>query len=268
MLVDERRNKIKEIVLKEKSVRVADLVRWFNVSEETIRRDLSKLEKEGLVKKTYGGAILAEELQSAMLFIPPVQQRKVQFYQEKDIIGRRAAEMIFDGSTVILDAGSTTWSISKYISSCEGITVVTNSIDIAQELSKDDKVEVIVVGGKLIKKSMSLVGPQAEKAFRSYNADIVFLGVSGISLNKGFTSSDIYEAEIKRTMMFAAQKRVIVADHSKFERQGLITFADFKEIDAVVTSSLVDRELLKAIKDLGIEVIVCEVTEDASEACL
>ena len=266
MLVDERRNKIREIILKEKSVRVADLVRWFNVSEETIRRDLNELEKEGLVKKAYGGAILVEELQSAMMFIPPVQQRKVQFFQEKDIIGRRAAELVSDGSTVILDAGSTTWSVSKYLNKYEGITVVTNSVDIAQEFSKDDKVEVIVVGGKLVKKSMSLVGPQAEKAFRSYNADIVFFGVSGISLNKGFTSSDIYEAEVKRTMMFAARKRVIVADHSKFEKQGLITFADFKDIDVVVTSNLVDEELLKAVQDLGVEVIVCEVTEDASEA--
>ncbi|MBZ4665915.1 DeoR/GlpR family DNA-binding transcription regulator [Mahella sp.] len=263
MLVDERRKKIKEILLRDKSVKVSELIRYFNVSEETIRRDLNELEKEGLIKKNYGGAVLVEELQNAIMAIPPVQQRKFEFSNEKDAIGRDAAGLIADKNTVILDAGSTTWSVSRYIKDRQGITVVTNSVDIAQEFGKDDGTEVIVIGGKLIKKSMSLVGPKAEAELHNYNADIVFVGVSGISLSKGFTSSDIYEAEVKRAMISAGRKRVVVADHSKFDRQGLIAFADFNDIDVLVTSDLTDRDVLRAIRERGVEVIVSSVMEEA-----
>lgn len=266
MLVDERRKKIKEILLREKSIKVSELSHHFNVSEETIRRDLNQLEEEGLIKKTYGGAILTEELQNAIMAIQPVQQRKFQFSKEKDIIARNAAKLVADKNTVILDAGSTTWCVSRYLNKYEGIIVVTNSVDIAQECSKNDGMEIIVIGGKLIKKSMSLVGPQTEAELRNYNADIVFIGTSGISLNKGFTNSDIYEAEAKRAIILAGRKRIVVADHSKFDRQGLITFAGFKDIDVLVTSDLVDKDILKAIKGMGVEVIVCSLMEDASES--
>jgi DeoR/GlpR family transcriptional regulator of sugar metabolism len=264
VIVVQRRSKIKEILLQEGSVKVSDLVQRFDVSEETIRRDLNQLEREGLIKKNYGGGVLIEELKSAMSFIPPVQQRKFQFIKEKDAIGKGAAELVKEGSILILDAGSTTWCVARNMRHLEKYTVVTNSLDIAQECSQTEGSSVFMIGGKLIKKSMSLVGPQWEIELQKYNADFVFLGTSGISLRKGFTSSDIYEAEVKKAMISAGQKIVILADYTKFERQGLISFSSFQDVDILITSDLTDKVILSEIEKQGVRIIICHTDDDGS----
>ncbi|WP_052487190.1 DeoR/GlpR family DNA-binding transcription regulator [Gordoniibacillus kamchatkensis] len=264
MIVVQRRNKIKEIVLQERSVKVADLVKEFNVSEETIRRDLNQLEREGIIQKNYGGAILVEELQNAAPNVPPVQQRKFQYFEEKDAIGRMAASLVSEGQIVILDSGSTTWCIARHLRGVPNLMVVTNGINIAEECSHNEETSVFVMGGKLVKKSMSLVGPQAEIELQKYNAHFAFLGTSGITERKGFTSSDLYEAEVKRAMVAAGQKIVIVADHSKFEQQGLISFAGFRDVDILITSELVDPAILNDIRQTGVQVIAVSLPEDAA----
>lgn len=259
MIVVQRRNKIKEILLKERSVRVSKLVQEFDVSEETIRRDLYVLEKEGFVKKNYGGAILVEELQNAMSMISPVEQRKLQFFNEKDAIGRKAAELIEEGQIIILDAGSTTWCMAKHLKAMKNLMIVTNGVNVAEECSQNDNVDIFVVGGKLVNKSMSLVGPQAELEVQKYNAHYVFLGTSAISMDKGFTSSDIYEAELKRAMIGTGQKVVVLADHSKFGKQSLITYSSMHEVDILITSDLTDPSVIEAIRNKGVQVITCRV---------
>lgn len=263
MLTSQRRNKIKEILLKEKSVKVNDLVKLFGVSEETIRRDLGALEKQNLVKRSYGGAILTDELQLVMTNIPTVQQRKLLFFKEKDAIGKLAASLVSEKQIVILDAGSTTWSVARYLKDFSEITVVSNSIDIAQELGQSEGAAVFIVGGKLSKRSMSLVGPQAEIEIKKYNAHIVFLGTTAISTSRGeFLSSDIYEAELKKVMAKSAQTKVVVADHSKFDKHGLIAFSSFEDIDILITSDLVDPDILKQIESKGIKIMTCHVDID------
>ncbi|MBD2872528.1 DeoR/GlpR family DNA-binding transcription regulator [Paenibacillus arenilitoris] len=257
MIVIQRRNKIKERLFEQRSVKVSDLVKEFNVSEETIRRDLNQLESEGLVVKNYGGAILSEEVDS--LPIPPVQQRTLHFFDEKDAIGRKAAELVGEKQIIILDSGSTTWCMARHLKQKDSLMVVTNGMNVAEECSQNEETSIIVLGGKLIKKSMSLVGPQAEMELRKYNAHYSFLGASGISLRKGFTSSDIYEAEIKRAMIAAGQKVVLLADHSKFMKQGLVAFSSFADVDMLITSDLADPDMLKQIEDTGVEVVVCPV---------
>jgi DeoR/GlpR family transcriptional regulator of sugar metabolism len=257
MIVIQRRSKIKERLFEHRSVKVSDLVKEFNVSEETIRRDLNQLEREGLIKKNYGGAILSEEIENVS--IPPVQQRKLQYYDEKDAIGKKAAEMVQEKQIVILDSGSTTWCMARHLKQVSDLMVVTNGTNVAEECSHNEETTIIVLGGKLIKKSMSLVGPQAEMELQKYNAHYVFLGTSGISMRKGFTSSDIYEAEIKRAMIAAGQKVVILADHSKLEKQGLVSFSGFQDVDILITSDLADRDTLNQIESLGVKVIVCSV---------
>ncbi|QHW33672.1 DeoR/GlpR transcriptional regulator [Paenibacillus rhizovicinus] len=259
MIVAHRRNKIKEQLLLEKSVKVAELVKTFNVSEETIRRDLHQLEIEGIVQKNYGGAILIDDIQQISASIPPVQQRKFKYFEEKEAIGRKAAELVQENQIVIIDSGSTTWCVARHLKMREGLVAVTNGINIAEELLENEGSEVFLLGGKVIKKSMSLVGPVAEAELQHYNADYVFMGTTGISLRKGFTSSDIYEAEIKRAMVAAGQKVVVVADHSKFQAQALIAYSAFKDVDILVTSSLADPIILAEIRKLGVQVIACDV---------
>ncbi|CAH1192521.1 Glycerol-3-phosphate regulon repressor [Paenibacillus allorhizoplanae] len=259
MIAIHRRTKIKEMLFQERSVKVADLVKEFSVSEETIRRDLNLMEQEGIIQKNYGGAILVDELQNNGQIIAPVEQRKFQFYEEKDAIGKMAASLVEGQQIVILDSGSTTWCVARYLRHVPNLMVVTNGLNVAEESSQNEDASVFVIGGKLIKKSMSLVGPQAELELQKYNADFSFLGASGISKRKGFTSSDLYEAEVKRAMISAGQKIVIVADHSKFERQGLISFSSFQGVDILVTSDLVESSILEEISQTGVQVMVCPV---------
>lgn len=262
MIAIHRRTKIREMLFQERSVKVADLVKEFGVSEETIRRDLNQLEQEGIIQKNYGGAILLEELQNNAQAIPPVEQRRFQYYEEKDAIGKMAASLVEGGQIVILDSGSTTWCIARHLRGVEDLMVVTNGLNVAEESSQNEEASVFVIGGKLINNSMSLVGPQAELELQKYNADFSFLGASGISMRKGFTSSDLYEAEVKRAMISAGQKIVIVADHTKFERGGLISFASFQDVDILVTSDLVEPSILEEIRNSGVQVMVCDVKHD------
>jgi DeoR/GlpR family transcriptional regulator of sugar metabolism len=260
MIVAERRKVIKELLLKNKSVKVSALVELLNVSEETIRRDLLQLEKEGIAEKNYGGAILAEDADNVPAILP-VDQRKLQYSLEKDLIGRAAAKLVKEGQIIILDAGSTTWYIAKNLPSNANLTVITNAINIAEECSKDETDSIYLLGGKLRRNSMSLVGPQVETELKKYNADFVFLGTSGISLRQGFTSSDLYEAEIKRGMVSAGQKIVVVADHSKLEKAGLTSFCNFEEVDIFITTDLADKEILQEIEKSGVKVIVEPLSE-------
>ena len=256
MIVVERRNKIKEILLDKKSVKVQDLVKLFHVSEETIRRDLSQLEEDGIVQKNYGGAILVEEVQKPIDFILPVQQRKNQFLQEKYAIGKEAAKLVKNNQIVILDAGSTTWSVAKNLHNADDLTVISNALNIVEECSKNEDAIIYLLGGKLRRNSMSLVGPQMERELQKYNANFVFFGISGFSIKQGFMSSDLYEAEIKRAMVSAGQKIVVLADHSKFHKVGLTSFCKIDDIDILITSDLVEQEILEEIQRRGVEVIV------------
>lgn len=257
MIAPQRRNKIKELLLAEGSVKVADLAKAFNVSEETIRRDLMQLEQEGILEKNYGGAVLAVEWQQAMAIVPPVQQRKFQYYEEKDAIAKAAAALVEEGTNVILDSGSTTWCVARHLKNVSNLTIVTNGIDIAEECSANEDRSIFLLGGKLNRKSMCLVGPQAENELQKYDAHYAFLGTSGISLRKGFTSSDLYESQVKRAMIKAAQRVVVVADHSKFVKHAFVSFAAFRDVDQVITSELADAAILREIEQQGVRVTVC-----------
>ncbi|MDN4075313.1 DeoR/GlpR family DNA-binding transcription regulator [Fictibacillus terranigra] len=260
MILAQRRRIIRELLIKNKSVKVSSLVEILNVSEETIRRDLAQLEKEGIAKKNYGGAILIEDYRQHP-FILPVDQRKLQYSREKDVIGKAAAQLVQEGQIIILDAGSTTWYVGKNLKENGRLRIITNSLDVAEECSKDETASIYLLGGELRTNSMSLVGPQAQLELQKYSADYVFLGSSGISLRQGFTSSDLYEAEIKRAMVSTGKKIVVVADHSKLEKTGLTAFCSFQDTDIFITSDLADKDLLQEIANRGIQVIIAPLEE-------
>ncbi|MFC0472107.1 DeoR/GlpR family DNA-binding transcription regulator [Halalkalibacter kiskunsagensis] len=260
MIAVERRNMIKELLLKNRSVKVSELVKQFNVSEETIRRDLHQFEQEGFVQKNYGGAILVDELHRNDSILP-IQQRKSQFYQEKQLIGKRAAQLVEPEQTLILDAGSTTWHVASGLEGINNLMVITNAMNIAEACTRNDSTSIYLLGGKLRRNSLSTVGPQAEIELKKYNADYVFLGTSGISLRQGFTSSDLYEAEMKKAMVSAGQKIVVLADHSKLQKAGLTSFCHFDQVDLFITSDMADEKILYEIEKIGVEIIVVSTSE-------
>jgi len=248
MFPEERKNRIKQMVLENRSVTVLSLVKIFNVSEETIRRDLKRLQEENIIKKTYGVATLSNEL--ANINVPTIRIRKFKEQREKKAIAEEAIKLLHNYKYILLDAGSTTECIAKElkkINYTENISILTNGINVAEECSKISYANVYLLGGELQKRTLSIVGSQVVREIKSYNIDVAVIGVTGIS-NGGFYSSDINEIEVKETMVSVAKKVVVVADHTKFGKRGLKPFCSFENVDYIVTSDLLDNSTLKNIK--------------------
>ena len=202
MLASERRKQISRIILETRAVTVLDLAQRFQVATETIRRDLKKLEAEGVLKRTHGGAIIEESTN-----VLPFAQRNQQNIEEKRQIAARAAQLVKDGQTLILDNGTTTMELARALVNKKDITVVTNSLVIARELAYAPGVTVEVVGGVLRKAELSLVGPTAKQFIERIRVDWTFLAAAGVTVDHGPAVSNNLEAEIKTLMAEAAAQQ-------------------------------------------------------------
>ena len=253
MLGPERRSKIIELLEERKIVKVADLSQMFGVSEATIRRDLAKLAQEGLLKKTYGGAIIEERSRSwgALEAGPDL------FLEEKRRIGKAAAELVKDGDTISLQAGSTTLQVARCLAGRNNLTVLTNDIDIAQELAKSPGIKVNLSGGILREGTRVLVGPLAEQSIRQFHVDKAILGVSAISLTEGLTNVDLLDAQIKIAMIKGADEVIVVADHSKLGKVHFAKVAPITAVNKLVIDDGISPEDIAALEAQGVEVIVC-----------
>ncbi len=248
----DRRNEIVHIITKDRKVRVDKLSRLFQVSEVTIRNDLSYLEKKGILHRSYGGALLKD---SVSLDESIIEKAKLKA-EEKDRIGKAAASMIFDGDSIILDSGTTTSAIVKYIKNRKNLTVMTNAVNIASELAGLNDIEVLLTGGKLRDKSFSLVGPQAELMLKNYYFDKVFLGVDGFDLSFGLTTPNYLEAQLNKLMVEMSKQVIAVTDSSKFNRQSLCLITMPESIDVVITDKSIPNNQLKGLQELGIETVL------------
>ncbi|GAK58115.1 DNA-binding protein IolR [Candidatus Vecturithrix granuli] len=208
-----------------------ELCRQFDVSKNTIRRDVQELESRQIVKKVYGGVMMNEE----KLLIPSISQRQVRMPGEKALIGQKAAEFVNDGDVVIIDSGTTTVHIIEHLQRKQNITVITNSIPALNAAALYQQLHVIVTGGDLLHSTNSLVGPEAIAMLKKLNANRLFLAVPGISLTKGITTHSRIEAEIKKMMMEVSEQIILLADHTKFDAVSLVTFAELHDIDIVIT---------------------------------
>lgn len=231
MLALERRNLILEKLQEEKRVVVSELSQLFNVSEETIRRDLEKLEKEGLATKSYGGAVLNEGTSIDM----PFNVRKKENVAGKQRIAELVAGMIHDGDHIILDASSTAVFIAKAIKEKENLTVITNSIEIIIELSDVSDWNIICSGGSLKEGYLALVGPKTAESFNSFNADKAILSCKGIDMEKGLTDGNELFSQAKQMMMKSARESILAVDSSKFDRVAFSKLCDADELDMVIT---------------------------------
>ncbi|MFZ5816498.1 MAG: DeoR/GlpR family DNA-binding transcription regulator [Bacillota bacterium] len=250
-----RRLQISQIVAQEGQVRVADLVERFQVSDETIRRDLAELEAQGLVERNYGGAVLKSRNGVGPL-LPPLEERQTTHQAEKEQIGRLGAGLVRPGNVVILDAGSTTRQVARFLTTIPRLTVITNDLAIADEMRTAEDIRVLVTGGYLKPRSRSLIGPEAVSFLQRYHADILFLGASGISLDRGLTASDMFEAEVKTTMLRAARLAVLAVDHSKFGRTHLASFAPVSGVNTIITDGAAPADMVAALRGMGVEVLL------------
>ncbi|MGB9858172.1 MAG: DeoR/GlpR family DNA-binding transcription regulator [Dictyoglomaceae bacterium] len=252
MLAEERRTRILELLEKERGVKVSDLVRIFNVTGATIRRDLEALEKEGLLKRTHGGAILPQSFSFEPLYIT----KKRQNLKEKIAIGAKAAELVNDGETIFIETGSTTLQVAKNIKNRHDLTVITNSIDVARELLNARGVEIILTGGNFRKETLALVGPLAERVLREFRVDKAFLGISGIIPGKSMSTASIVEAYIKKLIIEMGREVIGVADHSKFGKECFAFVAPTKVLSKIVIDDKVPLKYIEDLKNEGVEVII------------
>lgn len=258
MLEGERRVKIKKLMREEGTVEVSQLSELFNVCEVTIRRDLAKLEKERAIKRIHGGAMAVDSSAPIFNFISRAQEQA----KEKELIGKKAAELIKDGSTLILDSGTTTSEVAKNLRGYRNLKVITNALNIALELADNRDISVVVPGGSLKGASLSLTGPQVVEFVKNVNVDITFLSVQGVSLKEGLTNNSISDLYLKRAIIDVARKVVLVVDSSKFNKVELYTIGPITLVDTIITDKnapgpLVHQLLSKKIKVIFAKERVC-----------
>ena len=196
---------------------VPDLTKRFGTSQVTIRKDLEEMHAHGLIHRTHGGALPATE---GALDDPALLEKQNLHRKEKLAIAEEAARTVQEGQVVILDSGTTTTEIARALRDFRNLTIITNAVNIATELS-GTAVEVILTGGTLRKNSFSLVGPIAEETLRRLNADLLFLGVDGFDVHYGLSTPNLLEAKVNRVMVEISKRTVAVCDSSKFGRRSL-----------------------------------------------
>lgn len=234
----ERRSKIMSILYDKRSILVQEAAASFGVTEETIRRDLKELESQGLLSRTYGGAILSDDTKTEA----PLEIREGINIAGKDSIGKYAADMVNDGDTILLDASTSSLYVAKHIKNKKGLTVITNAERIILELSSCDDMTLISTGGILRNKSLSYVGRAAENAISSYYANKLFFSCKGFSPKGELTDSNEQESEIRRTMIHCSNQVIFLCDHTKFDKVGYVNTAKLADINIIITDApLPDR---------------------------
>lgn len=253
MLAAERRNEILTQLKEEGKVIVADLSKKYEVTEETIRRDLEKIERDGFAERTYGGAVLKENDKEELPFLV----RKRANVEAKKHIAAKISEMIEDGDRIMLDASTTALFVAKQIRHKKNITVITNSIEILLELADVKGWKVLSTGGSLRAGALSLVGYQAERMVDGFHVDKAIVSCKGVDFHKGFTDSNELDAGIKKQILSAATTKILAVDSGKFGKISFTKIIDFADVDIIVTDYEMDEEWQERMEDCHVSVVKC-----------
>lgn len=251
MYAAERHEAILERARAQGRVEVGALADSLGVTVETVRRDLTALERFGVVRRVHGGAIPVERL----TLEPTVASRETHRSEQKQRIAARAIEEIPDGGSILLDSGTTTLAIASLLPLDRSITVVTNAFAIAARLADVSGIELMLLGGRIRTRTGAAVGQWATGALRDMYIDVAFLGTNGFSVERGFTTPDQDESAAKRAMVAASQRVIVVADSSKAGQVHLHRFADANEVAMLVTDSSLDDDTTEDFDAAGVEVV-------------
>jgi DeoR family transcriptional regulator, fructose operon transcriptional repressor len=247
----ERHQLILSTARAEGRVDVVRLAADLDVTPETVRRDLTLLERRGLVRRVHGGAIPVERLG----FEPGVADREGVLAAEKERIAKAALDELPDGGSIILDAGTTTIRLAQHLPHDRELTVVTHALPIASVLATRANITLHLVGGTIRGRTLAAVGGWAERALADVRADVTFLGTNGLTVEDGLTTPDLAEAAVKRALVAAGRRTVVLADHTKVGRTDLAIVAPLSSVDTFVTDSGLDPELADEIEANGPHVV-------------
>jgi DeoR/GlpR family transcriptional regulator of sugar metabolism len=265
MLARQRQERILEALRASGGVRVSDLTEELQVSYMTIRRDLDALAERGLVEKVHGGATVAAQRSAEE---PGFEAKSFRERPEKEAICAEALRLVRPGTAIGITAGTTTWTLARYLRDVPSLTVVTNSVPVAEVMRHSGRTDLsIVLTGGLRTPSDALVGPVADAAVRSMHVDLLFMGVHGMDERGGFTTPNLLEAETNRAMVRSARQLVVVADHTKWGIVGLSTIAALGEADVLITDDGLGPEARAALSEHVGRLIVAGVV-DAGDAAV
>jgi DeoR family transcriptional regulator of aga operon len=234
------------------SVQVHALSEQYQVSTQTIRKDLAFLEARGVSVRCYGGAVAAGVI--GVADEDPVDAKRVLHMPEKERIGRLAASMVKPGEAIILDSGTTTAQIARFLPDDADLVVLTNDADILNQLVHKKNIEIVLLGGRLRRKNMAFYGGQTEAALDSLQVDRLFLGVDGIDLQRGITTHFEAEAALNRKMAHVAREVVAVTDSSKFGRTCLHRIMGLEEVNVLITDDGAPEDSLDQASKLGCDI--------------
>lgn len=252
MNITERHHYIISKLKKEGNVKVVDLCSELDVSSVTIRKDLQMLEDRQLLFRTHGGGTLS----NPYTIDRPVHEKEKIRAGEKSSIGEAAARLILPNDCILIASGTTVLSLARNIQPNGNLTVITAALNVALELIRHPEIEVIQLGGLLRKSSSSVTGTYAEKILEDFSCTKLFLGVDGIDMEFGLTTTNMMEAQLNRRMIDTAQKTIVLADSSKFGKRGFGKICGLDEIEQVITDANISEHIVDTLKGMGIEVTV------------
>ncbi len=253
MYAEERHQAIAELVASRGRVAVTELASHFEVTTETVRRDLSQLEKLKLLRRVHGGAVSTRSVTMLEAQLPDRDQVNA---EEKERIARAAVALLPDGGgTLLIDAGTTTARLAAHLPTSEHWTVITHAVPIAAQLAPLAHVELHLLPGRVRAATQAAVGHSTVEAIGQLRADLAFLGTNGISLRHGLSTPDPEEAATKRALAAGAERVVVLADASKVGQERTVRFADLDDVDVLVTDDSIDTADAKAFEAAGLEVV-------------
>jgi DeoR family fructose operon transcriptional repressor len=253
MYAEERQQAIAALVISKGRASVAELAETYDVTTETVRRDLAALDKAGVLRRVHGGAVPTRALH---LVEPAVGERESTRADHKDAIAAAATDFFpMSGATVLLDAGTTTARIAGLLPSDRALTVVTNSVPIAARLSSMPTVSLQLLGGRVRGITGAAVGEQALRVLDTLRVDIAFIGTNGITSRHGLSTPDSDEAAIKRAMVACANYVVVASDSTKVGREDFVSFAPISSVDTLITDAEISDADRRDLTDHGVEVI-------------
>ncbi|HZG71284.1 MAG TPA: DeoR/GlpR family DNA-binding transcription regulator [Chondromyces sp.] len=257
MFADQRRNKILEMLTEKGTVTVNELTELLNISAATIRSDLNQMEKQGLLIRTHGGAMMKEADSEAVDKRYEIREKK--FPAEKQRIGYRAFQHIQEGQCILLDASSTCFELAKHLRDSKiRLTVVTSGIATAAMLKENPYLTVIIIGGIVRNSSNSVEGLLGEELLKKINIDILFTSAYAFNTRDGLSDFSLYEVELKRAMVSVANKVIALLDHSKIDKSSIATFARPNEVDLFITDRNVSEEIKKYFEENNIQLEIAE----------
>ena len=252
LIKEERVQRILQVIQKDGHATAADLARIYGVSENTIRRDLSKLEERGFVRRAHGGAI-----NSAQATVePPIIQRLVQEKKCKEAIARAAAALVQDGESVFIGSGSTASYVARYLTNHKNLTVVTNALNVSTDLAMATNITVVVLGGMMRHAEMSLIGHITEQSLREVAVDKVIIGIPAVDLNAGLTNDYLPEVITDRTILSHGREVILVADHTKCGIVASAFVAPLNRVNTFITDNHTSPEFLDGVRKQGVKVII------------